>query len=642
MSFNSLIRAYIRRDPVRFHSLRANMTSARMPLTLERYLERVVSVSVVAGLALSVATAIIIWLAETVQFSEKIGIYSVLPIPFPDVVLGIPSTAIFKAFVTVLAFLLGFFIVYTIGIRVPALRRQNRAVRINLSLHNAVAYMFAMQRGGAQMMVIFRAISENAFIYGEVALEFRQVVRDADIFGYDVISALHHLMETTPSRKMKEFLEDLISIIESGGDLVSFLSGRVRMYQDEARFEQKEFLNFLSLIAEAYVTVFVAGPLFLIIIMVVMGLMGGAAIMQMSLVAYAFLPIGSAIFIVLIDMVTPGVEGIRRYVQKKRLREYQEVRLRSDPRDDFFFARLARYDRVRNFREFLRHPIRGMVKDYHRTLYITVPLAGIYLLLVLLYAPPLINPELYIDVVDDQVLIALLIVLVPYAVFYELWRYQVRGIESLIPDFLERLAGINQVGLTIAQAIAILVNTNLGLLSYEIKRIKRDMDWGANFSAALMRFEQRVSTPLIARTVTLITKASEMSGAIHEVLTIASSDARMSEILKKERLSEMFVYTAIVYLAFFVFIFVIGVLSSQFLPMLSQINTGNLPAAGALAGLKSISVKSFERLMYHTCIIQALFSGIIAGQMGESSVSAGIKHSGIMLFVALIVFNFVI
>lgn len=283
-----------------------------------------------------------------------------------------------------------------------------------------------------------------------------------------------------------------------------------------------------------------------------------------------------------------------------------------------------------------------MVKDYHRTLYITVPLAGIYLLLVLLYAPPLINPELYIDVVDDQVLIALLIVLVPYAVFYELWRYQVRGIESLIPDFLERLAGINQVGLTIAQAIAILVNTNLGLLSYEIKRIKRDMDWGANFSAALMRFEQRVSTPLIARTVTLITKASEMSGAIHEVLTIASSDARMSEILKKERLSEMFVYTAIVYLAFFVFIFVIGVLSSQFLPMLSQINTGNLPAAGALAGLKSISVKSFERLMYHTCIIQALFSGIIAGQMGESSVSAGIKHSGIMLFVALIVFNFVI
>ena len=57
------------------------------------------------------------------------------------------------------------------------------------------------------------------------------------------------------------------------------------------------------------------------------------------------------------------------------------------------------------------------------------------------------------------------------------------------------MAGINRVGLTIAQAIGIMVNTNLGLLSYEIRRIKRDMDWGANFTEALIRFEQRVSTP---------------------------------------------------------------------------------------------------------------------------------------------------
>ena len=124
------------------------------------------------------------------------------------------------------------------------------------------------------------------------------------------------------------------------------------------------------------------------------------------------------------------------------------------------------------------------------------------------------------------------------------------------------MAGINQVGLTIAQAISIMVNTNLGLLSYEIKRIKRDMDWGANFTEALIRFEERISTPAIARTVTLITKASEMSGQIGEVLTIAASDAKMSETLKKERLGEMFIYTAIVYLSFLVFLFVVGVLST--------------------------------------------------------------------------------
>jgi flagellar protein FlaJ len=186
------------------------------------------------------------------------------------------------------------------------------------------------------------------------------------------------------------------------------------------------------------------------------------------------------------------------------------------------------------------------------------------------------------------------------------------------------------------------VNTNLGLLSYEIRRIKRDMDWGANFTEALIRFEERVSTPSIARTVTLITKASEMSGQISEVLSIASSDAKMSEVLKKERLSEMFIYTAIVYLSFFVFLFVVAVLTTQFLPVLVTITGKTMANAGMLSSIGSVPILTFSRLLYHACLMQALFSGLIAGQMGESSVSAGVKHSCVLLIIALVTFNFVL
>jgi flagellar protein FlaJ len=204
------------------------------------------------------------------------------------------------------------------------------------------------------------------------------------------------------------------------------------------------------------------------------------------------------------------------------------------------------------------------------------------------------------------------------------------------------MAGINQVGLTIAQAISIMINTNLGLISYEIRRIKRDMDWGANFTEALVRFEERVSTPSIARTVTLITKASEMSGNIGEVLTIASSDAKMTEMLKKERLAEIFIYTAIVYLSFFVFLFVVGVLTTQFLPVLANIPTQGLPKTGALSGIGSIPIATIGRLLYHACLVQALFSGLIAGQMGESSLAAGVKHACVLLVISLVVFNFIL
>ncbi|HVP93924.1 MAG TPA: type II secretion system F family protein [Methanoregulaceae archaeon] len=643
MTLYSAVHQHLQRNPDRHLRLNGEILSARLPMTTERFIGLCIILSALSGFLIATLG---FWAAGIVVISPPqtlSGIYNpyniVLPGPFtitlPLVIIQLVWGAVF--------FIVGTLLVYFLALKYPGMRKNTRATKINLTLHNAVAYMYAMRRGGAQLMAIFRSLSENAPIYGEVALEFRQVVRDADFFGLDVVTSLRRLMETTPSQKMKQFLEDMISVIETGGDLTLFLSGRVRLYQEEARFEQRQFLNFLALIAESYVTLFVAGPLFLIIILVVMGMMGGAAINQMVLVVYALIPIGSLIFIVLIDMISIKTEGIERYTRVRELKEYSDVRVRKQPGEEKFFEKLLHYDRVRNFKEFIRHPMRGFILNFKRTLFITVPIAVIYLISVYVTISDLPFGEEFINLIDDHLVIAALIILIPYGIFYELWRRNILGIESLIPDFLDRMAGINQVGLTIAQAVAIMVNTRLGLLSYEIKRIKRDMDWGANFTDALMRFEERVSTPMIARTVTLISKASQMSGSIGEVLTIAASDARMSETLKKERLSEMFIYTAIVYLAFVVFIFVVAIIDTQFLPVLTHINTSGIPTtAGAFSGLKGISIETFSRLMYHACLLQAFFSGLIAGQMGESSINAGLKHAAIMMTIALIVFNFVI
>jgi archaeal flagellar protein FlaJ len=633
---------WINRDPIRYHSLHSDMISARTGMTLEQYLWRSIKISLVTGVLFAILGYFVSTYFSLQILTGRAGIHNVFNIQLPVFFNVVYPAEYMQAVAVTLSFLIGTLIGYSLLLQLPGIEKNNRKIKINLTLHNAVAYMYAMRRGGAQMMTIFRSLSDRANIYGEVALEFRQIVRDSDIFGYDVVSAIRHLSETTPSEKLKDFLEDLLSVIESGGDMSEFLSMRVRLYQEEARFEQKQFLNVLSIVAESYVTLFVAGPLFLIIIMVVMGMMGGPAVLQLALVTYAIIPIGSVVFILLIDLISIKAEKTERYVRTKWLHTYADITIVKKEGEASLFEQLKKYDQLRNLMHHLNHPLESFVSNVNHTLFITVPLACIYIMVVLLNAPHYTDMETYINVVDDHFVIALLFILIPYAVFYEIWARKVLGIQALIPDFLERMAGINQVGLTIAQAIAIMVNTNLGLLSYEIRRIKRDMEWGANFTEALMRFEERVSTPSIARTVTLITKASEMSGQIGEVLSIASSDAKMTEVLKKERLAEMFIYTAIVYLSFFVFLFVVGVLTTQFLPVLDHITTKGLPTSGALSGIGSIPVITFNRLLYHACLVQALFSGLIAGQMGESSLAAGVKHSCILLIIALIAFNFVL
>jgi archaeal flagellar protein FlaJ len=642
MIVHDYIHRWVRKDPVRFHSLHADMISARVGMTLEQYLWRALRVSFLTGILFAIIGYFGSAFLSLQIVTGKAGFTNVFQFQMPVIFNFIYPTVYIQAFVIIAAFAFGTYAGYILMLKLPGIEKGNRSIKINLTLHNAVAYMYAMRRGGAQLMTIFRSLSDRANIYGEVALEFRQVVRDAEFFGYDVVSAIRHLSETTPSEKLKNFLEDLLSVIESGGNMGEFLSTRVRMYQEEARFEQRQFLNVLSIVAESYVTLFVAGPLFLIIIMVVMGMMGGPAVLQLALVTYAIMPIGSLVFILVIDLISIKAERTERYVRTKWLHTYSDVTIVRKRDEEPLYEQLKKYDRLRSIIHNIKHPLESFVSNVNHTLYVTVPVAILFIVFVLVRIPHYQNVELFIGVLDDYIVVALLIILIPYAIFYEIWSRKVLGIQALIPDFLERMAGINQVGLTIAQAIAIMVNTNLGLLSYEIRRIKRDMEWGANFTEALMRFEERVSTPSIARTVTLITKASEMSGQINEVLSIASSDAKMSEILKRERLSEMFIYTAIVYLSFFVFLFVVAVLTTQFLPVLANISMKGMPSTGALSGLGSIPVATFGRLLYHACLIQALFSGLVAGQMGESALAAGVKHSCVLLIIALVAFNFVL
>jgi archaeal flagellar protein FlaJ len=617
--------------------LHDDLISARSGVTIEHYLFQTYVITLFSGIFCALAGYITADTIASMEFSTTIyDIFNIYRI-FPNYV----PMLIFRLVFTIAAFIGGAILGYQVMVGFPSLLKSQRGTRINLTLHNAVAYMYAMQRGGAELSIIFSSLAENAAIFGEVAIEFRQFMRDIDYFGYDLVSAIKHLGDTTPSEKFRDFLQDLLSVIDSGASQGEFFSQRVRIYQEEARFEMKQFIATLEFVAETYVTLFVAGPLFLIIIMIVMGIIGGMGLTALSIVCYALIPIGSVLFIVFLSMISEKVEGIERYIKTKVLDVFFDVKIMKKEGEEAAFAQLKYYDRIRKFREFMRNPFAAFILIPTRSFYVTVPTAAVYALLSVLSVPFTLDLQTKVMILDDHIVIAGLIVFVPYAIFHLLWQRKVMGIEAAIPEFLERMAGINEIGLTIAQGLGLMVRTNLGVLSYEIKRIKRDLDWGANIEDALVRFEHRIRTPSIARTVTLITKASYMSGDIGEILAIAASDARMNEILKRERSTSMLIYLVIVYLAFGVFLFVVGVILTMFLPLLIQ-QGGQMAALKGLSSSQMVSGDTFGILVYHACLIQALFSGLLAGYMGEGSLNAGVKHSCILLIIALVVFNTII
>lgn len=159
----------------------------------------------------------------------------------------------------------------------PVLFNSTRKRNIDQMLPYAVHYMSAMSGAGVVPVDVFLSLAKNP-IYGEAAVEASYVVRDIKLMGYDLVHGLKTVAATTPSYKLQEFLQGAITIVSSGGDLESFLKLKANQFVVENMREQREFLETLGLIAETYVTAFIAGPLFLIVMISVMSIMGGGRI----------------------------------------------------------------------------------------------------------------------------------------------------------------------------------------------------------------------------------------------------------------------------------------------------------------------------------------------------------------------------
>ncbi|MDD1729800.1 MAG: type II secretion system F family protein, partial [Methanospirillum sp.] len=223
MIADKIVKNWIYKNPDKFHSLHTDIIGIRSGLTVEQFLNR----AILAGLATGIIFGICGFILGFALFSLNLGLkpelYNVLNLSFDPNTQGLPIIILIQVVLALILFIIGGFLGYWIYTIIPSLTKKSRETKIAIGLPNAVSYMYAMRKGGAEIITILRSLSEMSAIYGEVALEFRQAVRDSDFFGYDIINALKHVTETTPSRKLRDFLQDLISTVESGGNLAQFL-----------------------------------------------------------------------------------------------------------------------------------------------------------------------------------------------------------------------------------------------------------------------------------------------------------------------------------------------------------------------------------------------------------------------------------
>ncbi len=224
--------------------------------------------------------------------------------------------------------------------------------------------------------------------------------------------------------------------------------------------------------------------------------------------------------------------------------------------------------------------------------------------------------------------------------FYEYFRFKrIDRMEEKFPDFLRDLAEYWRGGLSMSAAITALAKTEYGALTKEVKKMATQISWGTAFQEVLKMFSERIRTRLIARSVSLIDEANRAGGRISDILVTASNDSREIKWLQVERKKGTAVYVIIVYVGFFVYLGIVGVLAGIFLPAVGGATKG-ISSGTSLGGasISSIDVPFMCFIFFASALIQAIGSGIVGGLMGEGKIVAGLKHSFIMVLISWLVF----
>jgi len=284
-----------------------------------------------------------------------------------------------------------------------------------------------------------------------------------------------------------------------------------------------------------------------------------------------------------------------------------------------------------------------------------------------------------VGVLGNLIIIAVFMSMGPYFIYNYSKMMWLKSLEEQFPNFIRDLADSSRSGMSFPEAIRISTKAHYGKLSPEIDIMNNKLSWGTPFLRVLDIFGEKVkNSKMISEALEIIKQSYESGGSIDKTLDSVARDMVMLKEAEAERSSMVKQQVMIMYGIFFMFLGISIMIIYVMVPMIeSQSDVQETDfitfgfknpccpmacepecSAACIHSVQSIFPCSYFSmictffnvsegigcyylaLFFTVVLIQGLFSGLIAGQLGENSVLAGGKHSLIMVLSAVGIFMF--
>ncbi len=181
----------------------------------------------------------------------------------------------------------------------PGSNAKSRGTKIDRRIGPAMSFVSAMASADVNIDQIFKELGRQK-IYGEVAQEAAWITRDTELLGVDILTAIRRGAQRTPSKKFQDFLQGVVTTATSGGQLKPYFLLKAEQFEREHKLEVQQRVETMGLLAETFVTVVVAFPLFLVIIIAIFAVIGGGGVFLLNIlwaIVLAMIPLSQLGFI---------------------------------------------------------------------------------------------------------------------------------------------------------------------------------------------------------------------------------------------------------------------------------------------------------------------------------------------------------
>ncbi|MFC7197261.1 type II secretion system F family protein [Halosimplex aquaticum] len=293
------IRTFFKRRAGRYQAFQRRLTQAWLRDTYDIYLAAMVGhMILIVAAAVALALVASVGLLAAAHFWTLSGLTGATGLSVPALAGSVAGALVAGGVVAAGLYYL-WRRVYRVRMRIDRRRRE-----IDYNLPYALTFMYALSRAGVSFDRILVRLADAEETYGAVSQEFDRVVRDVEVFGNNLYIGLENLRAVTPSTELRRFTDDITTVLESGGDISGFLRDEVDDQLDAAVEAQEAYVERLELLSEVFVVGFVAAPLFLLVVLIVVSFLGEETLDAIRLLIYVAIPLALTGFAVLIDVVS--------------------------------------------------------------------------------------------------------------------------------------------------------------------------------------------------------------------------------------------------------------------------------------------------------------------------------------------------